>query len=164
MRRSCLSKFGIAVEQYEAMLEAQGGVCAMCRAEPSDNRQLAVDHDHVTGVVRALLCSGCNRRLGIYEALRESAATYLGQFGEGNPLLPSDHRVQQAKVPTQRQRPGWKPATTKLTDGIVADIRDRYAAGGVSQRQLAAEFETSQINVSRIVRAETWRAGNETEQ
>jgi hypothetical protein len=38
------------------MLEAQGGVCAICKAAPAAH----VDHDHETGAVRALLCFHCN--------------------------------------------------------------------------------------------------------
>jgi len=46
--------FGITGAQYEAMFEAQGGTCAVCRTPPG-KRRLAVDHDHKTGAVRALL-------------------------------------------------------------------------------------------------------------
>lgn len=64
--------YGITVDQYEAMLTAQGGVCAVCgrpETHPHTRGQdrpcyLAVDHDHVTGEVRALLCKECNTALG----------------------------------------------------------------------------------------------------
>lgn len=66
-RRSDLKKnFGITVEQYDAMLAGQGGGCAICRAKVSGGRgrRLHVDHDHVTGQIRGLLCHGCNTGLG----------------------------------------------------------------------------------------------------
>jgi hypothetical protein len=57
--------FGITLEDYERMLLAQNGVCAICRQpERIKNRSLAVDHCHVSGRVRGLLCSRCNSGIG----------------------------------------------------------------------------------------------------
>lgn len=58
------STFGITIERYEALLEAQGGACLICRAAPSANAALHVDHDHETGEIRGLLCVNCNQSLG----------------------------------------------------------------------------------------------------
>lgn len=55
--------YGITLEEYNAMLEKQNGVCAVC-GKPPNGRRLHVDHDHKTGAVRGLLCSGCNTALG----------------------------------------------------------------------------------------------------
>lgn len=54
--------YGLEVSDYDALLRAQGGKCAICRARPKSKR-LAVDHDHKTGAVRGLLCSRCNHDL-----------------------------------------------------------------------------------------------------
>jgi hypothetical protein len=58
--------FGITLDDYRAMMSAQGGVCAIClRPETSPRRsRLTVDHCHRTGRVRGLLCSKCNVALG----------------------------------------------------------------------------------------------------
>ena len=66
--------YGITLEQYELILEYQGGCCAICRrpAETSPTR-LNVDHDHKTGVVRGLCCPACNRK--VLHELRDNAAT-----------------------------------------------------------------------------------------
>jgi len=56
--------FGITVADYEGMLEAQGGGCAICGRPPRRGSSLHVDHDHVTGQVRGLLCFKCNGGLG----------------------------------------------------------------------------------------------------
>lgn len=58
-------KFGISLEQYERLSVAQGHVCAVCgRPETATHAGkvigLSVDHDHVTGQVRGLLCRDCN--------------------------------------------------------------------------------------------------------
>jgi hypothetical protein len=52
--------YGLTHEQYLAMVESQGGVCALCR----QHKYLTVDHCHETGVVRGLLCQDCNTSLG----------------------------------------------------------------------------------------------------
>lgn len=75
-------KFGITSEQYEQMLEEQGGVCALCRRTPRHDISLHVDHDHTTGANRKLLCFRCNNALGDLDddpALLRAAADYLEQ-------------------------------------------------------------------------------------
>jgi hypothetical protein len=68
---SLMATYGITLEDYHIMLDEQGGVCAICglperrkHARTDDPMFLAVDHDHNTGQVRALLCSTCNIMLG----------------------------------------------------------------------------------------------------
>jgi hypothetical protein len=69
-------KFGITSAQYDAMLVSQDGKCAICRRE-NINKRLAVDHNHVTGKVRGLLCVRCNVWLGVYEKFKSDAEAYL---------------------------------------------------------------------------------------
>lgn len=56
------SKYGISSDDYNRLFNLQGGRCAICRNPPA-KKQLAVDHDHTTGLVRGLLCSRCNDEL-----------------------------------------------------------------------------------------------------
>lgn len=58
-----MSLYGITLEQYEQMLTAQNGVCAICGRIPT-GRSLHVDHNHKTGEVRGLLCHSCNFAIG----------------------------------------------------------------------------------------------------
>lgn len=55
--------FNITPEEYEAILQAQGGGCGICGKPPRDGKRLAVDHDHKSGFVRGLLCFMCNKRV-----------------------------------------------------------------------------------------------------
>jgi ribosomal protein S20 len=68
--------YGLSEEEYEAMLEACGGMCQICEKRPVE----AVDHCHDTGKVRGLLCGRCNMGLGHFyddvEALKK-AIKYL---------------------------------------------------------------------------------------
>lgn len=57
----------ISPEDRQVLFLKQEGRCAICNREESDfNRRLAVDHCHRTGVIRGLLCSPCNRGLGLF--------------------------------------------------------------------------------------------------
>jgi hypothetical protein len=69
---------GMWDDEYTALLESQGGGCAIC-GNPPKTRRLSVDHDHKTGAVRGLLCFRCNRALPTYATVEwlDAAATYL---------------------------------------------------------------------------------------
>lgn len=83
--RHLLRKFGITAADYDRMLAAQGGGCALCGRRPEDQAAryksfLHVDHDHATGRVRGLLCAEHNLLLGRFDdnpALLRQAAEYL---------------------------------------------------------------------------------------
>jgi hypothetical protein len=81
VRRSNLQRYGMTPEEYDALLEAQNGVCAICKKPEKTKRGvLHVDHDHSTGKNRALLCSLCNPGLGCFQdspELLEAAKVYL---------------------------------------------------------------------------------------
>ena len=57
--------YGISFEEYDEMMELQNYKCAICGEE--QQKSLDCDHDHKTGNVRELLCSGCNRGLGNFD-------------------------------------------------------------------------------------------------
>lgn len=73
-------RYGLSVQQYDAILVSQRGACAICEKACATGRRLAVDHDHNTGCVRGLLCAMCNTaigKLGDSPALVARALTYL---------------------------------------------------------------------------------------
>lgn len=93
--------FGITQEDYERMLAAQGGLCAICRQPESVIRggrtiSLAVDHDHRTGRIRGLLCAACNKAIGYARddpSLLQAAIAYLNQENPNDDGVSSRLRV-----------------------------------------------------------------------
>lgn len=80
-----IRKYGVSDEDYEILLARQKGRCAICGTTTPSRQRLTfdVDHDHKTDVVRGLLCSNCNRAIGLMnddvDALRK-AANYLERY------------------------------------------------------------------------------------
>lgn len=62
-RRHAARRYGVSMDQIEEMERNQGGVCAIC-AQPGE---LVIDHDHVTGAFRGLLCDACNLGIGHFK-------------------------------------------------------------------------------------------------
>mgnify|MGYP000937302100 CR=1 FL=1 len=70
-------KYGLQFGSYDKMLESQDYRCAICM----EVKQLVIDHDHKTGIVRGLLCVSCNSALGKFKdspLILASAISYLG--------------------------------------------------------------------------------------
>ena len=108
--------YNITVEQYDELLAAQGGTCAVCDktedlTPQGEHQLLAVDHDHATYEIRGLLCRNHNMLLGLAcddPTLLEKAAAYLrkplrtGWYAPraGDELAPKTHGFRQ-KAPEQ---------------------------------------------------------------
>lgn len=79
--RAMVKRYGVTMEKYLEMLDAQGAKCLICGSDKPDRNGhfevFAIDHDHVTGKVRGLLCIKCNSCLGWYEANSKSIVGYL---------------------------------------------------------------------------------------
>lgn len=72
LSRLRFSYYGISEQEYQGLLLSQDGVCKICGKEEVATRKgvllpLSVDHDHVTGKVRGLLCRQCNFALGHFQ-------------------------------------------------------------------------------------------------
>lgn len=84
--------YGITGREYDALLEKQGGVCAICEKAPEPrpvgrrrtlSDAMSVDHDHAMGKVRALLCQNCNAGVGAFledVALMRKAIAYVERW------------------------------------------------------------------------------------
>lgn len=66
-RKYRLKTHGMTMADYDALLQQQGGRCAICGRNSGNHKKTTafqVDHDHKTGTVRGLLCTSCNRGIG----------------------------------------------------------------------------------------------------
>lgn len=79
------ARFGITLDEYNKLLDCQDRKCAVCGATESYlGHRLAVDHSHITGKVRGLLCKACNVGIGHFnESTRvlENAINYIIKVG-----------------------------------------------------------------------------------
>src|ERR1700739_472325 len=94
-----LQRKGLPLEHAD-YIKSHNGKCEIC-GEPGDGRwgQLNVDHCHETNVFRGLLCSNCNRGLGMFmdrpDLLRQ-AAIYLERVEQDNRKIIEQHIFQEA--------------------------------------------------------------------
>lgn len=79
-RRFLRLYYKMSVEDYENKYKEQNGACAICRGNNLSGRRLSVDHNHVTGYIRGLLCGNCNLGIGNFKdnvEIFKTAITYL---------------------------------------------------------------------------------------
>lgn len=75
-------RYGIGAAEVDALIVAQGGVCPICgRPDPEQ-----VDHDHVTGLVRGVLCFNCNGGLGQFRDDPDALSNAVGYLARNDDL------------------------------------------------------------------------------
>ncbi len=91
-------KYGITIEQYDALLSEQGGACAICGRKPRPDISLHLDHDHQTGQVRGILCFRCNNALGDFDddaSLLQQAVAYVLSYQATDEIVAARVRVRE---------------------------------------------------------------------
>jgi hypothetical protein len=89
-------RYGIEVEDYEALKEQQGGKCAICE---TTGRVLYVDHCHSTQKLRGLLCQQCNTGIGMLQdsiKVLKKAVRYLEKYETAPAKLKSMDAAEMA--------------------------------------------------------------------
>lgn len=99
-------KFGMTVDVYNKLVEAQGNCCAICRADSPGRRYRywCIDHDHTTGVVRGLLCGRCNSGIAALGDTAEGIKRALSYFAQPAPTFPCSSPILVEKTDTQVAR------------------------------------------------------------
>lgn len=100
--RELKKAFGITLDQFNEMLKAQNGVCAICGQPETDIRRgklqhLSVDHCHATNVVRDLLCGSCNKGIGYFRdnpGMMRAAADYIERHKAKQNSVPASNVIQ----------------------------------------------------------------------
>lgn len=85
-------RYGIGQKEFDELLAAQGGVCGICGTERPEH----VDHDHLTGYVRGVLCFNCNGGLGHFRddrTLLNQAIAYLNLTASQLEIHPGVHMM-----------------------------------------------------------------------
>ncbi len=85
--RSIHINYKINIEDYNKLLSEQNNKCAICKKVFNEDdkkyKQINIDHDHKTGKIRGILCSPCNRSLGLMKENVESILNmikYLNKY------------------------------------------------------------------------------------
>lgn len=76
-------QYGVSDEKFELMIQMQDGLCAICKQRMVPPH---VDHDHITGRVRGLLCGKCNKALGLLGddvQMLQASINYLAASASG---------------------------------------------------------------------------------
>lgn len=79
-KRYAMTHYGVTAEEYDRLIEATHCALCGCEAAESERALLFIDHDHVTGRVREMLCSACNKGLGSFRddpGVLRRAADYI---------------------------------------------------------------------------------------
>jgi Recombination endonuclease VII len=108
-------RYGLDDDNYKTIVVKQNGACASCLKPPRSGRSLFVDHDHVTGVIRGLLCCDCNFGIGIahddvelltrwatyvesYRTHDTEVDRYINPTPASSPRLPGKKRTSEEKA------------------------------------------------------------------
>lgn len=125
LNRELRFHYAITRDNFEAAMTAQGGVCMICGEHVTTSRvkRLVVDHCHISGALRGLLCHRCNCGLGYFKDDIERvklAARYLELFAQAG----DDGWVQrissvQSRLGGERHECG----SDSPRDGVSANVR-----------------------------------------
>lgn len=100
-RKNLYSKFKLTLEQFDEMDKRQNSCCYVCmkHKDTTARKVLNVDHNHITGQVRKLLCSHCNTTLGLVNEnplILQSLINYIIEHsGQVDPVVTPDVRSKE---------------------------------------------------------------------
>lgn len=109
-QRHLKNRYGLTIQNFEAMLLAQNTQCAICKTSNPGKRGWVIDHDHNTGYVRGILCIHCNSAIGFLKDSPEfcrNMADYLEQAkrAQENLMSPVDSFQDEKIENLEREEP-----------------------------------------------------------
>jgi hypothetical protein len=123
--------YGMSEHAVEGLIADQGGVCAICQYRTAEH----VDHDHVTGEVRGVLCFPCNAALGHFKDridLLDRAAGYLRTATWQKPRVCNGvHRLSAPRAPVRPM------ASSSALSSLIASRRSSLPSRGQGDRSPA---------------------------
>lgn len=97
-----MRNYNMSIEQYYKMVDVQNGCCEICKRPRSEfKRAFDVDHDHELNENRGLLCTNCNRALGMFQdsiEILNSAIAYKNKYDTGHLIL---RRITERRLKIQ---------------------------------------------------------------
>lgn len=122
-----LRKYGMTPGEYDILLKRQNGVCAICGKPPKPKKKLHVDHDHMNGKVRGLLCFRCNFGLSYFSEnhkIVHKAFEYLSKADNVGKLL-NKHKTRR-KEREKKQDDKFKEVLNEShTKEIIPEILEK---------------------------------------
>lgn len=79
------AKYGLDEKTYLAMFDVQKNKCKICKNNFTEDNKACVDHSHLNGKIRGLLCGNCNKALGLFKDNIENIKSALLYLQESNP-------------------------------------------------------------------------------
>jgi hypothetical protein len=114
-----IRRYGISAAEYDSLKKKQNGACAICRRR--SKQKLCVDHCHLTGMIRGLLCNRCNLGLGMWrdnQASLIAAVAYLAALARDRP----GSAAQRALAVHDTLPPGPKRRAVLIEPRLPIDI------------------------------------------
>jgi hypothetical protein len=124
-------RYGLSVEQFEAMIADQQGACGICR-RPFECTP-CIDHCPLTGWVRGLLCSPCNRGLGHYAhnpAFLAQASAYMQRWAEH--LIVCFSTEENNKMSNQDTAADQSNAAKRIRAAILKELEQPFGGAAAA--------------------------------
>jgi hypothetical protein len=145
-------KYGMTPGEYEALLDLQRGLCAICECEL---RHPYIDHSHATGAIRGLLCASCNPLIGKYsddpEALRRQA--------ESDEPIYERRRIERELRTRHQRRWSYQYLVTdsRVAPGLLVEVLEGFQTAHTKHRGCCAHCQRLVILPSiKMLESEGW--------
>jgi hypothetical protein len=119
--------YGLTCDDYQRLLAAQGGVCAVC-GKPPVKWRLVPDHDHTTGAVRGLCHHRCQRWITTQVVAYLADPPGNGLAGGTLRVPPAKMRALEERARAKRRREQAKRAAAKIPPPSDGDYAARLRA------------------------------------